>query len=68
MGFSYNKLRGRIIEKFGTQEKFAKELGISNTTLSRKMTGEVQFTQKDIIAWCELLDVNLSDAAPYFFT
>lgn len=34
--YRYNKLRGRIIEKFGTQEKFAKAVGISENSLSKK--------------------------------
>ena len=40
MGYTYNKLRGRIIEKYGTQEKFARELGVSKNSLSLKMNGK----------------------------
>ena len=38
MGFEYNKLRGRIVEKYGTQAKFAQELGISPTAMSAPMS------------------------------
>ncbi|OYP12812.1 DUF739 domain-containing protein, partial [Lachnotalea glycerini] len=27
MSYNYNKLRGKIVEKYGTQGKFAAELG-----------------------------------------
>ena len=36
MSFNYSKLRGRIIEKFGTQGCFARKLGVSERTLSLK--------------------------------
>ena len=68
MPYTYNKLRGRIVEKYGTQEKFAKALDISKQGLSLKMTGKIGFTQKDILAWCELLDIQQDQIAEYFFT
>lgn len=68
MEFGYAKLRGRIVEKFGTQEKFAEALGISNTTMSLKMTGKRAFSQRDIIKWCELLDIDKLEAGSYFFS
>lgn len=67
MGFVYNKLRGRIVEKFGSQERFAEEIGLSNVSVSKKMTGKVQFTQSDIVLWCEKLGIPLEDAGTYFF-
>ena len=66
MGFEYNKLRGRIIEKYGTLKAFADDLDISYVAVSKKMNGLTGFSQKDIIIWCEKLDINISDA-PLFF-
>lgn len=63
----YKKLRGRIIEKYGTQEKFGEEIGISKTSLSKKMTGKSGFSQKDIIRWCELLDIDLKNVGEFFY-
>lgn len=67
MGYSYDKLRGRIIEKYGSQEKFAEVLGISANSLSKKMTGKTGFSQKDIIVWSNLLDVDKTEYSEYFF-
>lgn len=68
MGFEYNKLRGRIVEKYGTQAKFAQELGISPTAMSEKMTGKTTFSQRDIEKWRQLLDIDSEDIGKYFFT
>ena len=65
---TYDRLRGRIIEKYGSQEKFKDALGISSTALSNKMRGETGFSQKDIIKWCNLLEIDLHDVGSYFYT
>ena len=61
MGYSYDKLRGRIIEKYGSQERFAEALGISTNSLSKKMTGKTGFSQKDIVEWSRLLQIDKSE-------
>lgn len=63
----YNKLRGKIIELFESQENFAKELGISKTSVSKKMNGKSGFSQKDIIKWAKLLEIDSKDYGTYFF-
>lgn len=67
MAFEYQKLRGRIIEKFGTQDAFADALEKDRVFVSRKMNGNVQFSKADISKWCELLDIELSEIGDYFF-
>lgn len=67
MRYSYSKLRGRIIEKYGTQEKFARELGISKNSLSLKMNGKTSFSQEDVIKWCTLLNIATENIGEYFF-
>ena len=67
MSFQYNKLKGKIIEKYGTRERFAEHIGLSNTSLSLKLTGKTSFSQQDIVAWCEALDIDISRAGEYFF-
>lgn len=67
MSYNYKKLRGRIIEKYGTQENFSKEIGISPNSLSLKMTGKTGFSRDDIIKWCELLDISNDEIGAYFF-
>ncbi len=68
MPYTYNKLRGRIIELFGTQEEFARNLGISKNSLSLKMNGKTSFSQADVIKWSELLKIDTSEIGQYFFT
>ena len=67
MAYSYDKLRGRIVEMYGTQEKFANALKISKNSLSLKMNGKTSFSQADIIKWSELLNIEVSEYGEYFF-
>lgn len=46
MTFNYQKLRGRIREKYKTQAEFAKALGLSGTSLSAKLNNGSEFSQK----------------------
>ena len=46
--FDYSYLRGFIKEYFGTQEVFAKFLGIGRTALSERLNGNVPFNQDEI--------------------
>ena len=63
----YNKLRGRIIEKFGTIEKFAEFLDISRITVSNKLNGKSKFTRDDILFWSSALKITQDDIGCYFF-
>ncbi len=68
MNKTYNKLRGKIIEVFGAHYLFAKALGISENSLSKKLTGKTQFKQSDITKWCQLLEIPIEEAGNYFFS
>ena len=65
---TYSKLKGRIIEKYGSQKQFASQLSISNVTLTRKMTGKAGFSQNDILEWCKALDIDTDEIGLYFFS
>ena len=67
MPYKYNRLRGRIVEKYGSQASFARKLGISATQLSRKMSGKVGFSQADMLEWGELLQIPKEEFVSYFF-
>lgn len=67
MPFEYRKLKGRIIEKFETNGKFADFLGVSPVTVSNKLRGVTQFSQDDILSWCKALGIELEDSGSYFF-
>lgn len=68
MSFDYSKLRGRIKEKFETQEAFAKALGMSRATLSLKLNDVSEFSQFEMFRSLDLLDVTVSEIDSYFFT
>ena len=64
---SYAKLRGRIREKFGTQEAFANEMGMNPASLSSKLNGKTEWTRQEIEKACVLLEIPLTEAHLYFF-
>ncbi|WP_195618448.1 DUF739 family protein [Clostridium paraputrificum] len=61
MAFNYDKLRGRIVEKFGTQGRFAKALGVSERTLSLKLNNKIFFSQDEIAKISKLLNITLDE-------
>ena len=63
----YNKLKSRIIEKFGTAQKFAEALGKSKNYVSRLMTGHKVFTHPEVSKWCEVLNLTDDDIISIFF-
>lgn len=65
--YEYNKLRGRIIEKFGSQKRFAEALGISENSFSLKMNCKTGFSQSDMDDCARLLDIPLDEYGSYFF-
>lgn len=65
---NYNFLRGKIVEKFGTIENYAKELGISRQILSKKLSNEVSFTQGQIFKSMELLGLTPEEVVKAFLT
>lgn len=68
MAFDYRKLKGKIVEKFGTQIKFAIAMEWSERTLSLKLNGGVPWKQTDIAKAVSLLCLAEEDIPQYFFT
>lgn len=66
--FDFNKLRGRIKEKFGSESEFAKKMGLSRSTMSQKLNNVWDFSSSEIIKACDLLDIGYNDIPTYFFT
>ncbi len=67
MSMDYSKLRGRIVEKYGTIGNFANALDTQLQQVSRKLNSDVGFTKKDILRWCDLLDISIDEIGVYFF-
>ena len=68
MSYDYSKLLGRIVEKVGTQGKFAMEIGLSERSVSLKLNGRIGWKQEEIEKACNILDLQPKDIAQYFFT
>lgn len=58
--FDYSVIRGKIKEKFGTQERCASELGTSTTTLSAKLNQKIDFTHEEMFKLSKMLDIPTS--------
>lgn len=67
MDYNYRKLRGRIIEKYGTLKGFAAEMGWSDRTLSLKMNCKVFWKQPEIMKAAKLLNIPSGEVIDYFF-
>ena len=68
MEFDYRRLRGRIREKYLTERAFAAELGLCRTSLSQKLHGNSDFTQRQIRKAVQLLEIDPVEISSYFFT
>lgn len=68
MSFDYSKLRGRIVEKYGTLEAFANAINLSNHTVSKYINNKIPWKQTNIEAAVRALDIQPEDIPSYFFT
>lgn len=68
MKFDYSKLRGKIREIYNTQEKYAKAMDLSETTVTNKLNNITYFSQLEIVKSVALLKIPVNDIGAYFFT
>jgi transcriptional regulator with XRE-family HTH domain len=66
--FDYSELRNRIKAVFGTEQEFAKALGIGRVALSQKLNNTSDFTCKQMLKAAELLGFGVEEIPFYFFT
>ena len=67
MTYDYAKLRGRIVERLGSQSQFAKALGVSDRTISLKMRNRVAWRQDEIAKAARVLGIPRESILDYFF-
>lgn len=67
LNFNYDRLIGRIIEKFKTRENFANKVSMSIPTLINKLSGKVDFKSKEIFKFCEVLEIPLEEIHYFFY-
>lgn len=67
MNYNYSKLRGKVVEVYGTLGEFANAMNWSERTNSLKMNGKVEWRQSEIVTASKLLGIKSEDIDVYFF-
>ena len=65
--YEYRKLKGKIVEMYGSQRAFSEAAGITPQSLSLKLTGKSEISKKDRDLWARLLDIRFEEYLSYFF-
>ena len=70
MAFDFGKLRGRIIDKYGSCKAFGVAMGRSKVWVSTRLNNVVPWSSDEIVEACkpERLDIAPEEIATYFFT
>lgn len=66
MLFDFSRLRGRIVEKYGTCDNFAEAMKHSKVWLSSRLNNTVQWRANEIRTAAALLDIP-DEAIPAYF-
>ena len=66
--YDSSRLKGRIIEKFGTLADFCKRLGINQGTLTSRLHGRSYWRQDEIAHIILLLEIPKDEVSVYFFS
>lgn len=65
--YDYSKLRGRIIEIYGTLSNFGKVAHTRVSRVSELLNNKANFQQEEISRWAMLLDIRPEQIGDYFF-
>lgn len=68
MIFNFSKLRGRIVERFGTCDNFAAAMGHSKVWLSARLNNTVQWRAAEMRKAADLLGIPADDIPAYFLS
>ena len=66
MEYNSAKLRGTIAEVYKTQARFAEAVGVSERSISLKMSGKVACRSDEIVKAAQLLSIEPQNIADYF--
>ena len=66
--FDYSRLKGRIVEVFGTQDAFAEAIKLGRVSVSQRLNNKLEFSQGEMLRSAEALSFPLSEISSYFFT
>lgn len=68
MMFNYNLLNNRIAQVCGSQQEFARRLGISFEELQERLISESGLYTDDIKKGISILSIPINEAEIYFFS
>lgn len=68
MNFDYSRLRGKIIEKFGSCEAFNKAAGWHDCKVNRILNNSHKLFTGDMEILIEMLEIEPEEIKAYFFT
>lgn len=63
----FKRLRGRIIEKYGSYASMCNSTGINQSWLSLKLSGKREMRISDMHVLCDCLDISFENEVGYFF-
>lgn len=65
--FNYDRLRSRIKEIVGTQDKFAKEIGLGRVSVSQSLNNQREFSAGEMFKAAQVLRFSTAEIPAYFF-
>ena len=65
--FNYDKLRGRMKERLGTQDRFAKAIGLGRVSVSQSLNNQREFSAGAMLKSAQVLEFPLAEIPNYFF-
>lgn len=68
MAYNTERLKGRIIEKYGTRQAFCKAIGMRPSTLSKALKDGRDWRGSTLVKAVRALDIKDNEIDYYFFT
>ena len=65
--FDNSKLRGRIVEKYGTIGDFSSAIGKNRSSISSMLNGKGVMDRRDIKLFMDALGIEHEEIGDYFF-
>lgn len=66
--FDYSNLKKAIAKQYKTRKAFARAMGLPENSVYRKLSGKAYWKQREIVAACMLLDIEVFLVPFYFFS
>lgn len=67
MQYDYSKLRGKIVETYGTIAEFCREHELNNQNISKKLNNVTHFSIDDALELSNYLSIPKEEIHRYFF-